>query len=588
MADDEIRDEEALESQIPEIWRLAKPPVEGADDDNDDAAARRKPAPGAKVGKLVKLLNDIEDPEELDAKVQELDPASGQSLLLWATLQGKFVLVEWLVKKCKRNAFAFSNKAKEISVFDQWVATRKEIEEKEREKRENPPEEAEEEEGDEEKAPEPTADQLVYEALAEFHEEWGVRGQGLCKAIGELGVYQGARDAEGAKSGLGQTLFPNGDMFTGEYKANVRSGTGTYYWASEGMIYTGQWHNNVRHGVGRQIYPDGGRYYGSWVNDKRNGEGRYTYPDGSSYSGAWVDDVKHGFGTYAFVDGSQYVGTFVEGEFVSGEWHLAGGTRYFGSFQDGAPTGKGVFVFRYGQEGSYRQEGSYVDGAWQPGAIAGADATPRLDIVVQGRVISLRFSNECAGLTTEAMVLVSNFSSFVEWVRKIDANRAVFVDDIEVTGLALAADKSVEQVRLRVTAVDSEGARIRGADAIILRRPTTRLFVVLCGGDKTMAVLQQSPSAALLASEQLLLPTVNVSATGTISGAFVDVVGPALRLSLHASKTVSASQKRFTNVTSTSAAESVLLYIQHVHADTIATLQARLDGAAAADRKSVV
>ena len=49
---------------------------------------------------------------------------------MWATLTNRFVLVEWLIKRAKRNAFAFSNEKKEITVFEKWVEIRKELEDK--------------------------------------------------------------------------------------------------------------------------------------------------------------------------------------------------------------------------------------------------------------------------------------------------------------------------------------------------------------------------------------------------------------------------------------------------------------------------
>jgi hypothetical protein len=419
MADDEQVNEEQVDVTIPEMWSLAKPPAAHGDDEDlteEQKKAAAAAAGGPKVGKLIKYLNDIEDQEELETKIQERDPATNHSLLLWATLTGKFVVVEWLVKKAKRNAFAFGNEKKELTVFDKWVEIRKEVEDREREKLLNPPEE-DADADDEEKQPDPTADQLVFEALSEFHEEWAERANCIVKSIGELGVYQGNRDEQGTKCGLGQTLFPDGDMYTGEYRDNQRHGRGTYFWANHGMIYCGQWAGNKRHGVGRMIFADGARYFGAWADDKIHGVGRYTYPDGSTYNGAWVDGQKHGEGAYTFVDGSRYSGAFVDGEFVSGEWILgASGTRYVGRFKNGVPSGKGVFVFKSRDGGSYRQEGEYVAGKWIPGPLSNKGATPAVELVVQRRSISVGFTAECAALSAEDLVRAINFEPFRTWL----------------------------------------------------------------------------------------------------------------------------------------------------------------------------
>lgn len=579
MADEENREEEQIDLAVPEMWRLAKPAPEAGDDDSGPKAA-----PGALIGKLVKYLNDIEDPEELDAKVQELDPATGQSLLAWTTLTGKFVLVEWLIKKSKRAAFAFSNSTKEIAVFDKWNEIRAELAAKAKELAENPPEPQEEAEDDgEEKAPEPTPDQLCYEALSEFHEEWGTRGPGIVKRVGELGVYQGARTEEGTKTGLGQTLFPNGDAYVGEFRDNARQGRGTYWFERDGGIYTGQWKENVRSGIGRMVYPDGGRYYGEWREDKRNGEGRYTYPDGSAYSGSWVRDVRHGTGSLSFADSSEYVGTFIDGEFVSGEWRLAGGTRFYGNFAGGKPSGKGVFVFKYGKEGSYRQQGAFVDGAWVPGAIAATDDAPNLEITVQGKAVPVAFTTESAGLNTEALLRAVNFGPVLAWLRQLESSSKMFVESIGVAGV-VSNSAGVSEVRLKVVAVDAVGQRVRGTDLLTFRAPTTRLLVILVGGEKTVALLQKTPLASTGASEHLSLPTITSGPRGaSVGGAFADIVQPALRLTLKPEHFVPLGGldgvRSATHVSN--ASQNVVAYIQHIHADAMATVQQRLDAACA-------
>jgi len=583
MADDEIMDDQ--EFTVPEMWELVKPTMP-EDDEEDDAPVAKKPKapPAAKVGKLVKMLNDIEDAEELEAKVQELDPATGQSLLLWASVNQKFVLVEWLVKKCQRAAFAFDQGADNVlAIFDKWVEIRKELEEKELEKALNPPEEEEEndDEDPEEKEPEPSAEQLVYEALSEYHEDWGKRGLGLVKMIGELGLYQGARDSEFTKEGVGRTLFPSGDMFCGEYKDNKRHGLGTYYWASKGMMYTGRWRNNVRDGVGRMVFPDGGRYLGAWSGNKRNGEGRYTYPDGSSYNGAWIDDVKNGFGTYTFVDGSQYIGSYVDGEFVSGEWRMAGGaTRYFGAFQNDKPVGSGVFVFKHGKEGSYRQAGVYKNGVWQPfGPVLGIHTEPALRLVLQGKEHALKFTDECGGYSMEQLVVVSNFGPFIEWMRRVNATTSMVVESLFVSAVKFHVDdkSKVLEVRLRLVAKDAEGNRIRNTQAITLRAAATRLMVVLSDGHKSVGLLVKAPCAALGSNEQFALPTVRMGSDGSFYSDFTRLVQPALRLSIDRESTTQVVKPLMCAPQVDSREEDVRAYVQHIHPDAMSTLQERLD-----------
>eukprot|EP00758_Cryptobia_borreli_P005406 Tbor_TRINITY_DN4870_c0_g1::TRINITY_DN4870_c0_g1_i1::g.1300::m.1300 len=583
-----MADEEIIEDQytVPEMWELLKPAMPEEEDEEGLSSknGKKAPLPAPKIGALVKLLNDIEDSEELEEKIQEVDPATGHSILIWATLQQKFILVEWLVKKCKRAAFAFvSGTDNNLAIFDKWVEIRKEIEEKKREVDLYPNEENDE---DEDREVEPTPEMLVYDALAEFHDDWGKRGKGLVKLIGELGIYQGARDGEHTKEGVGKTLFPNGDMYCGEYRSNKRHGYGTYYWASKGMLYTGKWKDNLREGLGRMVYPDGGRFLGNWVCDKCDGEGRYTYPDGSSYSGAWVKGVKNGFGTYTFTDGSQYIGAYLDGEFVSGEWRMSqGSTRYYGAFNDDVPVGAGVFVFKYGCDGSYRQEGTYTNGEWNPsGHVVGAHNTPLLSLVIQKKKVTLSFTEECAALMMEHLVQVSNFGPFIDWVSSLNTNVTnILLESVKVSSVKFSSkDKSVEEVRLKVIAKYDDGKRYRNTEGITLRKPTTRLMVILNGGSKAVCLLQKTPNASLASNEQFSLPLVRpCTSSGNFVGDFIRLVEPALRLELSKEHTVEVTGPVYSAAHTDSRNEIVRAYIRTIHDDAMTTLQSRLDEACA-------
>lgn len=573
---------QAVDETVPELWKLAKPPAP-ADDDGS------KPQ-GPQVGKLVKFLNDIEDQEEFETRIADRDPATSQSLLTWATLTQKFVLVEWLVKRGKRAAFAFSNGKKEITIADKWTEIRKELEEKEREKLLSPPEDttAADEEDDEGKAPEPTAEQLVTDALGDLSEELGNRFQCIVKIIGELGVYQGARDEQGTKTGLGQTLFPNGDMYCGMYLDNQRHGQGTYYFAQDGMIYTGQWRNNLRHGVGRCVYPDGGRYLGLWVDDQRHGEGRYTYPDGSSYSGEWDHGVKHGNGSYSFTDGSSHVGAFVDGDFATGEWRLAGGlVRYVGSFKNGAPMGKGVYVFKSSkdQAQAYLQEGHYdASRQWIPGRIAPMDGTDgaTVDINVQRRQLTATTTNESGTLNTEDLVKAVNFGPAMGWLNAVDQEGAYDVESLQIAGVKHnVASHDIEEVTLKLSVADRQtGRRVKDADRVTLREPVTSLVVLLNDGSKTMALVVQQPNCSLMSTDQLSFPRIQVSKGGRLSGEVIEWASAALRLQLSLENTTSLPIQLQSDLSVGSAPHGFCAYMQAVHPDTLASAQAKLDAAA--------
>eukprot|EP00667_Euglena_gracilis_P003281 EG_transcript_3292 len=537
------------------------------------------------VGRIVKYLSAKEE-EELTEAVQELNPEDHASLLLWATLRKKFVLVEWLLKKCKRDAFAFRDKQL-LAVYDKWVEERKAKEERDREAAEEAAARAAEgagEEEEEEKEPEPE----LYQAVLE-----GVEGEGIdvyvVRRIGELGVYEGGRDAQGNKCGVGQSLFVNGDLYIGEYDNNKREGTGTYFWTSRGLIYNGQWKNNQRSGMGRMVYPDGGRYFGQWLFDKKNGRGRYTYPNGDSYNGDWVDDVKEGTGTYTFAaDSSQYVGTFRAGEFTSGKWLLAGNRTYYGAFQGFKPVGKGVFVFG----GKFKQEGVYRAGRWHPTKVDNVKASDGVDLVihVQGAPIELRFAPELSSqYGIEHLVAVANFKPFEQWLHALEAQGRIRVKDIRIQALQLQPPGlEVQAVSLRLDAYDAaqgaHGPKLPD-DVVTLQAPEEVLAVVLRCEGRDHLIGVREPRLSVRDFDNVQLPRARLDAAGAFHGPHVRKIADVFGLRLHRDAMLNLSEalfgkgkpRLFTSINSHSSQFTMWLYKQEVHRDYFSKLPERMN-----------
>eukprot|EP01012_Entosiphon_sulcatum_P040923 TRINITY_DN54663_c0_g1_i1.p1 TRINITY_DN54663_c0_g1~~TRINITY_DN54663_c0_g1_i1.p1 ORF type:complete len:677 (+),score=142.67 TRINITY_DN54663_c0_g1_i1:79-2109(+) len=553
--------------QLPEVWRYC------AED---------------KVGKVVKLLNTKEEEEFLE-EVQQRSPETGQSLLMWATLRQRFVLVEWLVKKGKRDAFAFKVK-NELGVYDRWVEERKAKAERDKEAAEEAAERAargEEPEEEEEKEPEPEMWQTVMEGLeADGIDEFAVR------RIGELGVYEGGRDNVGNKQGLGQALFPNGDLYIGEYKNNKREGCGTYFWAETGNIYCGHWLNNHRSGLGRMIHTDSGRYYGEWLRDRKNGNGRYTYPNGDTYDGEWVDDIKEGFGTYTFAaDGSKFVGTYRDGEFISGKWLLNGGTTYYGVFRKFRPQGRGVFVFN----GRFKQEGEYVKGKWTPHKIENINASSiGLELSLKWGTkhrVTLSYTPEGAvdgGM--EELVGVANLPSFVRWKKLMTNHPTILVTEIKIRSLDIlpGPSKSIQGARLKITAFDKRqpvDARQRiAADTVVLREPESVLLIVLVHENTPNVVVVRRPRLATGEWNATELPRGVAMASGSFRGEAINKILGIFELPLATSYMINLPQLCFadpghmlqTDPTQSTSTYNVWLYKQVVASDYFIRLPDRI------------
>eukprot|EP00455_Lapot_gusevi_P039446 TRINITY_DN4421_c0_g1_i5.p1 TRINITY_DN4421_c0_g1~~TRINITY_DN4421_c0_g1_i5.p1 ORF type:complete len:274 (+),score=55.99 TRINITY_DN4421_c0_g1_i5:325-1146(+) len=177
----------------------------------------------------------------------------------------------------------------------------------------------------------------------------------------------------------------------------------------------------------------------------------------------------------------------------------------------------------------------------------------------------------------EHLAQVINFEPFATWIQSL-ANIDETVQSIVITSVAFAQDKAVEEVRVKAVFTGVDGKKVRGTDNIILKKPTTRLLVVLVGQDKTLALVETSVAAARGgASSSIRLPTVRSRPDGKFSGAFISAVeNSELRLRIDSTTTTRLLAPLYSGAATTNAKEDVLLYIQHLHADAIATIGERV------------
>ena len=113
----------------------------------------------------------------------------------------------------------------------------------------------------------------------------------------DLGHYEGERNDEDERHGLGKAYFPNGDTYEGNYDSGRRHGKGVYILKNaggNGARFDGSYAWNLKHGYGEMLYPDGAKYEGYWFEDCRQGNGKYTYVNEDEYDGEWLENLKHG------------------------------------------------------------------------------------------------------------------------------------------------------------------------------------------------------------------------------------------------------------------------------------------------------
>lgn len=197
------------------------------------------------------------------------------------------------------------------------------------------------------------------------------------------------------KDGLLHTLYsPNGDLYTREWRKNLRHGQGTQVWTSARTMYEGEWKWDVRDGFGTlyKLQLPSERYLkvylGNWRNDKKEGFGKYFYSSSSRYEGEWVRNERSGNGRMTYENGDVYEGEwFRDKPHGKGVLLLKNGNRYEGYMKDGKKQGHGRFVYKdMGQV----YEGFWVDDVPKCGKLCEYNRknihTPELNPIPPGRL----------------------------------------------------------------------------------------------------------------------------------------------------------------------------------------------------------
>jgi len=193
------------------------------------------------------------------------------------------------------------------------------------------------------------------------------------------------------EDGTGIFIYPNGDIYKGEWLDNMRHGEGTITYegsaARRGDIYDGTWKENMRHGKGIYSWSNGDVYEGQWKSDRMDGKGKLYRSSGEWYDGEWRANLKHGKGTYKHNKTTEwedhlYVGgwksdkpccsgeyRYLDGSVFSkdkkssgvgckmgnckngyGEYQYSRGRRFEGSWRNGLFDGEGTFFYETGEK----------------------------------------------------------------------------------------------------------------------------------------------------------------------------------------------------------------------------------------------
>ncbi|XP_075036244.1 alsin [Mixophyes fleayi] len=164
----------------------------------------------------------------------------------------------------------------------------------------------------------------------------------------------------GMEDGYGEYIIPNkalkkNDRYLGLWKDGKMCGQGTF-WYANGEVYEGCFQDNNRHGhgllrSGKLTSSSPSMFIGQWVVDKKTGYGVFDdITRGEKYMGMWQDDLRQGNGLVVTQFGLYYEGAFNSNKMMGcGVLLSEDDTIYEGEFSDDwTLNGKGVLTMSNG------------------------------------------------------------------------------------------------------------------------------------------------------------------------------------------------------------------------------------------------
>ncbi|XP_035501348.1 alsin isoform X1 [Scophthalmus maximus] len=180
-------------------------------------------------------------------------------------------------------------------------------------------------------------------------------------------TYEG-RWLAGKPNGRGVLKWPDGRIYTGEFKNGLEDGFGEFASPNKALNkndhYQGHWKDGRMHGLGTYRYASGEVYDGSFQDGMRHGHGmlrsgKLNTSSPSVFIGQWLQDKKTGYGVFDDITkGEKYMGMWQD--------HLRQGTGvvvtqfglyYEGAFKDNKMMGTGILL----SEDDTTYEGEFSD-----------------------------------------------------------------------------------------------------------------------------------------------------------------------------------------------------------------------------------
>lgn len=116
-------------------------------------------------------------------------------------------------------------------------------------------------------------------------------------------------------NGLGEKIYPDKSRFVGKFQAGLKE-EGIFIYPN-GDLYKGQFYKNLRSGDGLYQFKNGNVFIGKYVEDNRY-YGTLKFVNGDSYAGSWENNLPSGIGTYYYANGRKWEGQWENGKRVWG------------------------------------------------------------------------------------------------------------------------------------------------------------------------------------------------------------------------------------------------------------------------------
>jgi hypothetical protein len=112
-------------------------------------------------------------------------------------------------------------------------------------------------------------------------------------------------------NGFGEKVYPDSSRFVGIFENGAKK-SGTFFYPN-GDVFKGPFKKNLRSGFAKYTYKNGEEFNGIYTDDKKD-YGRYSFTNGAVYVGTFENNKPDGFGSIKYKDSTRWDGQWENGK----------------------------------------------------------------------------------------------------------------------------------------------------------------------------------------------------------------------------------------------------------------------------------